>query len=51
MLEVFLEYFFDAEDRHSTFSLRVQQTRGCVLPGFFAFISIQLLTHIDTEEE
>ena len=46
MLEVFLEYFFDAEDRHSTFSLRVQQTRGCVLPGFFAFISIQSLTLI-----
>ena len=32
--QVFLEYFFDAEDRRSTFSLRVSQTRGCVLPGF-----------------
>ena len=34
MFQVYLEYFFDTEDRHSTFSLRVQQTRGCVLPGF-----------------
>ena len=33
-VQVYLEYFFDTEDRHSTFSLRVKQTRGCVLPGF-----------------
>jgi len=31
--KVYLEYFFDTEDRQATFSLRIQQTRGCVLPG------------------
>ena len=32
--KVYLEYFFDTEDQQATFSLRIQQTRGCVLPGY-----------------
>ena len=44
--QVFLEYFFDAEDRRSTFSLRVSQTRGCVLPGFLCFKLFEIKTKI-----
>ena len=36
--KVYLEYFFDTEDRQATFSLRIQQTRGCVLPGYICQI-------------
>ena len=53
MFQVYLEYFFDTEDGQPTFSLRVQQTRGCVLPGFGRisfFASKQSITYFARDE-
>ena len=31
--KLFMEYMLDTEDRTSSFNLRIEQTRGCILPG------------------